>query len=460
MQFIANSANNYFHKNLISNITNPSILDDISEVKCAVAYGNDMRELFDICYQYKIPLTFYCRNDYQIPVSPHMLQWFIGKQKNNIICKLVGRFFHAKTIWIVGYGVYIGSANLTQRAWYNNIEAGIFLSEYEIENYQMREQLELFFEYLDDSKNYILLSQEIINQLKDREERYQKIRNLIVEFENNEKLSNIPPVGDNPLAVDKQIAQEKSKNQFIKEWNSTLEFLREIAADISIAYRPIWVSETIPKTTQADQFLHAYYYQYVVQNKKSMHRELNSINKNNRAKALANAMDWWKNTLSPPSKEDKQFYDWGPSILELAIKCKTSLLNRSEFIDLCCKIHAFRNHSRQIKYETLGISAESVADEEEKIRKGAEWVYDHKSKHGKTVIELINYVLYSGKEQDLVLRLWEAHRSEVWKIPHFGLSCLGELVGWALPNKYPPRNNRTNKALYALGYSEVKVFND
>jgi hypothetical protein len=36
-------------------------------------------------------------------------------------------------------------------------------------------------------------------------------------------------------------------------------------------------------------------------------------------------------------------------------------------------------------------------------------------------------------------------------VNHLGISALGELVGWALPDKFPPKNNRTSKALYALG---------
>lgn len=42
------------------------------------------------------------------------------------------RKLHAKVIWWRGYGVYVGSANLTSAAWYNNIEAGVFFSESEI----------------------------------------------------------------------------------------------------------------------------------------------------------------------------------------------------------------------------------------------------------------------------------------------------------------------------------------
>ncbi len=62
-------------------------------------------------------------------------------------------------------------------------------------------------------------------------------------------------------------------------------------------------------------------------------------------------------------------------------------------------------------------------------------------------------MLYGGPEDDLPARLWEATTEGPWKIDHLGVSALGELVGWALPNRFPPRNNRTSKALRSLGYA-------
>lgn len=48
--------------------------------------------------------------------------------------------------------------------------------------------------------------------------------------------------------------------------------------------------------------------------------------------------------------------------------------------------------------------------------------------------------------------LWEATRNEHWRIPHIGLSSLGEIIGWARPDEFPPRNMRTSKGLRALGH--------
>ncbi len=64
--------------------------------------------------------------------------------------------------------------------------------------------------------------------------------------------------------------------------------------------------------------------------------------------------------------------------------------------------------------------------------------------------------LYGGPEAQLPERLWAAFHDPKWKIEGLGVSALGELVGWALPDRFPPRNRRTSKSLQSLGY-EVTV---
>ncbi|HBQ2244970.1 TPA: phospholipase [Klebsiella pneumoniae] len=44
-------------------------------------------------------------------------------------------------------------------------------------------------------------------------------------------------------------------------------------------------------------------------------------------------------------------------------------------------------------------------------------------------------------------------RSDDWAIPHVSLSSLGEIVVWARPDEFPPRNMQTSKGLRALGYN-------
>jgi hypothetical protein len=52
--------------------------------------------------------------------------------------------------------------------------------------------------------------------------------------------------------------------------------------------------------------------------------------------------------------------------------------------------------------------------------------------------------------------MWDALTDSRRKVELLGVSSLGEIVGWALPDLYPPRNGRTSKSLRSLGY-DVRV---
>jgi hypothetical protein len=82
----------------------------------------------------------------------------------------------------------------------------------------------------------------------------------------------------------------------------------------------------------------------------------------------------------------------------------------------------------------------------------AEFLFSRRSQNGSNVLQVIHYVLYGGTDETLPIRLWEATTDGPWRIEHLGISALGELVGWALPDKFPPRNNRTSKSLRSLGF--------
>jgi hypothetical protein len=65
--------------------------------------------------------------------------------------------------------------------------------------------------------------------------------------------------------------------------------------------------------------------------------------------------------------------------------------------------------------------------------------------------KLLYYLIYGGPADHTPLRLFECLEFP-YKIAGLDLSCLGELIGCALPDIFPPRNDRTNKALRALGW--------
>ncbi len=138
MRLILGGINGDYLRNITVNAAS-----DTNEVIAAVAYATDETLLFEWCWTNNIRLTFYGRLDDDVAVSVPILQRFLSRRSDRYVCKLV-KHHHAKVIWWRGVGIYIGSANLTGKAWNSNVEAGCFFPEEEITDEIAEDILHLF----------------------------------------------------------------------------------------------------------------------------------------------------------------------------------------------------------------------------------------------------------------------------------------------------------------------------
>ncbi|WP_211183501.1 phospholipase D-like domain-containing protein [Thalassotalea sp. Y01] len=163
MKLIASGINNQFLSSCL-----PNSGEEVDGVLAAIAYGQDSDNvtLLKNCLDNKFRLDIWMRHDETVPVSIGLLTKLLRNMKNNIFCQLIPDVMHSKVIWWQGYGAYIGSANHTNRAWWTNIEAGMFFTEEELICNDLIPQLEFFFEGLRDIKEAIPLSQELIEEQK------------------------------------------------------------------------------------------------------------------------------------------------------------------------------------------------------------------------------------------------------------------------------------------------------
>lgn len=301
------------------------------------------------------------------------------------------------------------------------------------------------------------LTNEIYEQLcifyeKNKEIRKSKeiIRN---EFQITRKLPKLEPL----TYVSQKRESDKHKERFLKEWYDTLQNLRDIGDRIATdQFRPKWINSTTPKGVQADQFLHAFYYSQVKEGTRARHWEFFEKNKGNIEIALVDAMEWWASLESPPYSEDITINKWSIFLREKLQKDSLISISKEQFVEVCSYVHAMRDHSLRVSYKSYGLSEPLPQMElEDRIKYLAKWLFDRKSIEGKSVIDTLNYVLYGGEKDQIPERLWEATNSPKWRIPHLGISSIGEIIGWALPTDFPPRNGRTSKALTSLGYNVV-----
>lgn len=442
MEFFANHLNGNY---LLSILPQEDI--EIDWVRAAIAYGNDSTTLIDNCIDNGRKLDIWMRYDHTVPVAPALLKYLLKNINKNIFCYLVPDVLHSKVIWWKNYGVYIGSANLTDRAWMTNIEFGVFIPEEDLEEDNQLQEIEFFFDALSECEKIFPLTQEIIQE----QEELKRIRSEALR-KIDEKCSAKRRVGhwDGPAVVQKQKSYEKKKENFIAEWNDSLSILRSLA-EKAPEYRPKWLKEDVPAAWQADQFLHAYYYNQVVDGVRHPYEEEHEKNKADPASAVKEAMIWWSKLPEPPSEEDYNCHTRAPVIRTLLSHDKLNTLTLDGFAEICRSNHSTMDHVRRLNPTIVGLENKTYSVDE-KLNAFAASLWAKRNRKGQSIIDLLKYVLAGGSPADMPQRLFDAANSNDYKFAHFGTNQIAEMIGWARPELFPPRNGRTSKSLKALGF--------
>lgn len=459
MKIIANGINGNYLTNYLLNAP-----EGIEWVKVAVAYADNFAEgkLIKFCIDRKIPLTFYGRIDHSCPISISVLEKFL-RVGPVYTCKLIKEYFHPKVLWFEGYGAYIGSANLTDRGWYKNIELGIWFANDDLTKFHFTEELENFFLAIDKESDP--LTEELLNKICSFKESMDLYREQKKEREERERASFkkiVLPILSKDFegltVTSQQSAQLKQKRQFLEEWSNTLQLLRDISREVTkTKNRPMWVKDDVPSGVQTDQFLHAFYYTQIKVGNKSQHEEFYEKNKRNPLKALQEAMKWWScQKQSDFEHEYQMIYEKAPHIRKYLSQKRILSLSEDEFIKVLSKVYAFRTAARQAANKDLNLPDKTHLKEDERVKRVAQWLWKQKNGKGMDSTEVLNYILYEGSIDNVPERIWQTTSVEEWHLPRLGIGTIGEIIGWTMPDRFPPRNGRTSKALYALGF-DVKI---
>lgn len=450
MKLIANRLNSVHLRDIL-----PSTEEDVDIVYGAIAYGSSSadqsKDLIGNCITNKTRLDLWMRYDHTVPVSIELLKRILKNHKNNIFCNLIPDYLHSKVIWWKGYGAYIGSANHTDRGWLTNIEVGVFFTENDLQEGGLDLQLDHFFDQLRALDVTFPLSNEVIEE----QEQIQALR-ASESIEKKAKKLRRTKVWEGPSFSTGEKAMDRQKESFRKEWHSTLTVLREIGDQLK-ENRPLWIEREIPIEWQIDQFLHAYYYNKVGDGKAKPFEDWYQNNKNDPQHSLNNALQWWKQLQTSPTDEEKTLYVSAPYIKDILREDRISSITTEELSKVFSYTHATKDHVIKLSAEMLGKPQGSYIDRGERLSLFSEWVLKQRNSQNWDIRELLRFVLYGGKDNDLWERLYLAGRTEKYSIKHYGLNSLAEVVGWARPEISPPRNGRTSKALRALGY-DVRVY--
>jgi len=443
MELITGAINKRWLQNLVAHHT-----PECSEVRAAIAYADrDNLALLEACKRSGKPLTYYGRYDHAVPVHPDVVRWFLDQKSPNFTCRMVPDILHAKVIWWVGVGAYVGSANMTDRAWVSNIEAGTFTHEEDMAQTSMMEELHTLFDVIDARGEAI--DDAFHTHLLDLKKLGKAASTAAYEFE--QKAPRFFPKGAGLASIDRQSAAERGYREFERRWRESLQILRDIAAHLVLeSNRPAWIPADTPTGAQADQFIHAYYYRFVRGDRGSEYVEAAfTKNRANPAAALKEALAWWKAADFDYEGERNTLLNWAPQLQTLLAKEKLPTLSREEFATAMSMVHAFGDYaSKQDKVE-LGLAADNRAPHA-KAFAHADRLWQTRTETGHKPLEVFQYVIWGPDAVER--RIWNAARTSEWRLPWLQFSTWGEIVGWARADEYPPRNERTLKGLRALGY--------
>ena len=442
-----------------------NIPDNVKKISASIAFTQD-DTLMKICNNKKIHLDWWGLFNSDISTKLEIVKDAIKSPYIKFFS--FAELFHSKLIWLHGYGLYIGSHNLTKNAMYNNVETGVFIPENELSE-ENTIKIEKYFDFLrvnsipatiEDAE----LMEKYITESKIENDRRSFIKqNLENLFE--ERFAHLfilkPGVQD---WENNKISNDKKKLFFLQEWRETQKYLRIIHEKIRDIKQPTWVDPNADISIITDQILHAYYYSYLLKGKdegiKSSELVNNEYekNKDDPDGAIQKAIEWWKTLSSPPSKENVHINEWSKSNKVILSNLRNRNLTKEELLTVFNQNHAARNHARQMRNSDFDLPTDFKTTIEERVNYYVDWILKQRTSGGLTIQETMKYLLFEDVV-NLEERVYNTVYNQKYHIDHFGRSIVGELVGWGRPEITHLRNNRVNKGLRALGFN-VTLFSD
>jgi len=275
---------------------------NVNKIYAAIAFSQS-NLLIDKCISETIQLEWWGLFNSGLSTSLDLIK----KAINSDYIKFYpfAELFHPKVIYFENYGLYIGSANMTNNALYYNVEAGIFINESDLDIDKKKETNE-FFDFLRNSSIPVTIDdlENIENFIIATSIENEKIEKLNSNIEDNFEeffghLFLLKP-GATDFGKESNSKKNKRKLHFLQEWRETQNYLHLVNNIMNEkCHQPKWVNNEAHPTIITDQLLHAYYYTYILNGSeegKSIEKVNESYerNKANPSKAIIEAIEWWE----------------------------------------------------------------------------------------------------------------------------------------------------------------------
>lgn len=450
MELIGNALNGRYLRNLVSTADSP----DLEHIFLAVAYVQQLDYVFELADRRKVPISLFALADGDFPSLP-VLKRFIESSRASWQLFLTEAHYHPKIMWFRGIGAYIGSANLTDGGWMRNLECGVWLDQDELLAEGFDTALRSMFSVIEKRSTQARREHlEAFSKFLEKRRALEKAEaDLRAELRRALKIAG----GAAPIAPVSKKDGGAARQQFIEQWGNGLTILRKLAQRIRDYPQPPWAAADVHPAILQDQATEAWYDREVRKTGESNKRilELHTINARDPDGAVDRVFSEWKNWEETPDR--RRWVNESPALMRQRLsRAAIAALDANGLADILLDTHASREHARQIRFERLGLAKGDSRTREERCRLLAAVLCDRTTGSGKSVRDLLDFVIWGDSvTPNCAERIWDGAHSPEWKMPGLGENTLGELIGYARPDDYPPRNGRVGKSLFALGYEGI-----
>lgn len=432
-------------------------------IVAAVAYVRQMDELFDLAKKRGVSLTVYALADEGGFPSLAVLRRFVEHAPPRWRLFLTRRYYHPKILWFDGVGCYIGSANLTQQGWWDNLECGVWLSAEELRRDNWEDQIEAMLGVVQErSREAMVEDIERFEKIAHRRRDLRTKEQGLARFADKE-FADLPGQQPPDRVVRHGARGGAAKVRFVRQWEATLTLLRKLGqlADRARPW-PDWVEADVNPAIAFDQATEYWYTLHVRDQALARGRDeavdkLHERNKANPDAAVAAALAEWRAFNGVHERGHWPWPEWcneNPRRLhELLQPAAIEKLDVVHLTEVAWLTHACREHARQVNNATLGLPQGTTMDLRDRCAEYAKYLLRQRTAVGdRDVRDMLLFVLWGEPRNNYAGRIWDATTLGEWKLPHLGPNILGEMLGYAKPDQCPPRNARVVRSLRALGY--------
>jgi len=455
MRLIANALNNEFLPTVVESCD----CEELEGIELAVAYCTALPEIMALAEKRGVPITLFALIDKEGFPHIELARKFVRNSPASWQLYLTRDHYHPKLYWFRGVGLYVGSANLTAAAWKANVECGVWFDQDELDREGWTTELPSMLDAIQQRS--VQASEAHIEMLVNLRRLRSDVKRASERFDRRaaDLLSDVPG-GDSPQLVGRSRTQRHSlaRERFIKQWHEGLTVLKKLASIMGEYDQPGWVGSDVPATILQDQATEFWYDDEIRRSGNAVARvwELHAVNKRDPERAVRRAFQEWSE-FNGGGKWDFWVNQAPGELRQLLRPESLRALDQQSLSRVMFLCHSGRAHARQIKNSTLGLPAGHKTDEAGRCDIFARYLLGQNSPGGETIRSLLEFALWGDRaDSSVASRLWQSEKSSRWKIPHVGVSILGELVGYARPGEFPPRNMRVAKALTAFGFTGLR----